>query len=382
MRKRHPILYAILMPLVSLFLFLRFGYRCRKGPHFSGPTLVLSNHVTDFDPLFVGCGFPDHMYFVASEHIARWKNAFKFVDYVFAPIMRYKGSVAISTVREVLRRLKAGKSVCIFAEGGRCWDGVTAPILSSTGKLVKMGRCNLITYRLEGGYFVSPNWSEGSLRRGRITGAPVGVYSALELESMTADEINALIVRDLHEDAYARQKASPARYKGKRLAEKMENLLFLCPRCGGMDTFSSKDDQVFCTCGHQFRYTEYGMLEGTDFQTVQEIADWQKSQVERAAAENRTFSSPGASLCTVENHVETQLAEGLLTLSGEAFSCGNTSIPLSDISEMSMHGRHALVFSTPAGYYEVILKGANALKFLLLFQAYKGILHQLTERMK
>ena len=106
MYKRHDWFYLLLRPLVALFLFFRFGYRYEKTNGLPGPTLILSNHVTDWDPLFVGASFSNPMYFVASEHIARWKNAFKFIDYIFAPIMRYKGSVALSTVREVLRRVK------------------------------------------------------------------------------------------------------------------------------------------------------------------------------------------------------------------------------------------------------------------------------------
>lgn len=37
--------------------------------------IVLSNHVTDYDPLLVGVSFPGQMYFVASEHITRWDIA-------------------------------------------------------------------------------------------------------------------------------------------------------------------------------------------------------------------------------------------------------------------------------------------------------------------
>lgn len=119
MRKRHVWIYHLLTPLVIAFLFIRFGYRFKKARNLPDKYIVLANHTTDFDPLFVAASFPRQMYFVASEHIARWKNAYKFIRYALAPILRYKGSVAVSTVREVLQRLRDGANICIFAEGAR-----------------------------------------------------------------------------------------------------------------------------------------------------------------------------------------------------------------------------------------------------------------------
>jgi hypothetical protein len=80
---------------------------------------------------------------------------------------------------EIMRATKKGKSVCIFAEGVRTWDGVTNPILPSTASLIKAAKCGLVTYRVTGGYFVSPNWSEGGTRRGPISGAPILLISII-----------------------------------------------------------------------------------------------------------------------------------------------------------------------------------------------------------
>ena len=180
MNLTHRIVYAILRWPVALFLWIKFNYRFKVAKGLPDSYIVLSNHVTDFDPLFVALSFPRQMYFVASEHIARWKNAFKFIRFGFDPIMRYKGSVAASTVMEVLRRVRAGNRVCIFAEGARSWDGITNPILPATGKMVKSARCALVTYKIVGGYFASPNWSEGcGTRRGFIRGDVVNVYTTM-----------------------------------------------------------------------------------------------------------------------------------------------------------------------------------------------------------
>lgn len=371
MKMRHAFFYKFFYPLVAVYLRFKLNYRFKVAKNLPETYIVLSNHNTDYDMLLVGLSFPRQMYFVASEHILRWKRAAKFLRYGFDPIARYKGTTAASTVMEVLRRVRAGHNVCVFAEGNRSWDGVTNPILPSTGKMVKSARCALVTYRIEGGYFASPNWSEKNTRRGRLYGAPVRIYTKEELEKMSVAEVNEAIARDLHEDAYERQLKDPVPYRGKNLAEKIEHLLFLCPRCGAMDSIRSCGDEAHCeACGLSLRYTEYGMLEGLPFTSVKELAAWQNAEVEKAVARGDTrFTANEAALLSISRHEETQVDSGPIVMDAQALVCGGTTIPLADISDIAMHGRRDLVFTTPQGYYELkILSASNALKFLLLYQ--------------
>ena len=192
---------------------------------------------------------------------------------------------------------------------------------------------------------------------------------------MSVDEINAIILNDLHEDAYERQLAAPKRYKGKGLAEKMENFVFLCPECGEVDTLKSSGDQVTCThCGLTFRYTEYGMLEGLPFSTMRELARWQEEEVARAAENGAVYAADYGTLAKVAKHEEIPVDSGPIRLTADSLTCGNTEIPLSDIANMTMHGARAIVFSVPGAYYELIpAEGFNTLKFEMLYSNYKNM---------
>lgn len=373
MKKKHLVFYAILRPLVIVFLWLRFGYRYQRPKDLPENYIVLSNHCTDYDPLLLGASFPRQMYFVASEHLSRWK-VFPLIDFVFAPILRYKGTVASSTVMQTLKRVKNGANVCIFAEGARCWDGITAPILPSTGKLVKSAKCGLVTFKLTGGYFVSPNWSYKNLRRGPLYGAPVNVYTKEQLASMSMDEINEIIKRDLYEDAYERQLKAPKRYKGKNLAKNMENLIFLCPKCQKIDTLRSEGNTVTCAdCGHSFHIDEYGMLDNVPYKTVRDLAAWQKTVVEEDVEKSAVYTARSGTLSQISKQQETVVARGPIALSETNLTCGDVELSLKDISDMAIHGRDALVFAVGRTYYELVPdEGYNALKFMLLFHGYKN----------
>ena len=112
MKDRLSFCYTLLRPPLVLLLKCVFGYTYEKANNLPDNYIVLSNHTTDFDPLLVGASFRKPMYFVASEHIARWPLAYKFLKHCFAPIIRYKGTTATATVMEMLRAVKAGRNVC------------------------------------------------------------------------------------------------------------------------------------------------------------------------------------------------------------------------------------------------------------------------------
>lgn len=358
--------------MVAVFLKCRFGYRYEKAKNLPDNYIVLSNHATDYDPLFVGVSFSNQMYFVASEHIARWKFVYKLIDFILAPITRYKGTVATSTVVDILRKVKKGANVCIFAEGDRTWDGVTRSIAPSTAKLIQNSGCGLVTYKLTGGYFVSPRWSN-KLRQGPISGAPVNVYTKEDLSKMTTAQIYEIITRDLYEDAYARQIEHPKRYRSKAPAEGMENLLFICPKCGAHDSIHSLKDTVSCSeCNMTFTYDNYGMLSGLDWKTIRALSDWQNEQVLTDVENNLTYSVSEAVLSEVTNHQETILATGSLHISREGICCDNHRIPLEEISDMALYGKRGIVFSVGKKYYEAKpAPGENGLKFTLYYDAYK-----------
>ena len=105
MQKRLNFFWTVLRWPVVLFIKLKFGYTFKIAKNLPDHYIVLSNHTTDFDCLFVGASFSRQMYFVASEHIARWKRGYKLVNYLLAPILRKKGTTAAATIIDILRKV-------------------------------------------------------------------------------------------------------------------------------------------------------------------------------------------------------------------------------------------------------------------------------------
>lgn len=379
-KKRHIWLYKFLRVAVTPYLKWQLRYQRRLAGDMETPYIVLANHTTNYDPIMVSASFPQQMYFVASEHIYRWGFASKLLEWCFAPIARAKGSTDARTVLEVLRCIHAGSNVCVFAEGNRTFNGVTCEILPSTGKLVKASGAMLVTYKIEGGYFAYPRWGK-TLRRGRTRGYVVGKYPAAQLRQMSAEEVNALIERDLYEDAYARQREDPVRFRGKRLAEGLETALYLCPLCGRIGTMHGDGDQLRCGCGLSVRYTELGEIkgDGVPFSTITEWDVWQSDQMAKlaeTAGEDPLCMDENQKLFGVNAATESRLlTTDTLFLYHDRLACGTYSFPIRDISNMAIYGQMTLVFTTADGaYYEIVSeKQRSATKYFSLYRALKKI---------
>lgn len=385
----HRFIYRILKIIVRPFLTkkLKYSYEIAKPTHH--PYIVLANHNTDYDPLLIGLAFPDQMYYVASEHIFRWGFISKLINFLVSPIPRVKAITEIQTVINILKRLKAGANVCMFAEGNRSFSGETGQIHPATGKLIKKSGVSLITFRLDGGYFTSPRWSK-TLRRGEMKGRMVKEYSPEELKSMTADEVYLAIKNDLYVNAYEEQGKNPIEYKGDKLAENLETALYLCPKCNRIETLKSEGDRLLCDCGLDLKYDSYGYLssnnnETSPFKTVLEWCRFQdtrlKEDIERI--KNLTpdvliYSDEDQTLWEANRGENRLLGTGSLLFYNNriVFECADNhkyTYRFDDMSDLGIIGQMDIAFATnDRQAYEIKSNyPRSALKYRELFKYLK-----------
>jgi 1-acyl-sn-glycerol-3-phosphate acyltransferase len=357
----HRFVFRVLQIVMGPFLKRKLNYSYEKVKPSSRPYVILANHNTDYDPLLIGLAFPDHMYYVASEHIFRWGFVSKLINFLVAPIPRVKGTTEINTVMNIFKRLKAGANVCMFAEGNRSFSGETGEIPVSTGKLIKKSGVALITFRLDGGYFTSPRWSK-TIRRGMMKGRKVKEYSVEELKNMTWEEINTAIKNDLYVDAYEEQKKNPIEYKGKKLAEDLETALYLCPKCSGIATLKSEDDRLFCSCGMDLKYDSYGYFSSNNnemppFETVLEWCRFQDrnlrediERIRKLPSDKLIYSDKDQTLWKADWGKNNLIGKGSLLLYNDrlVFDCVDKkyTFELKNILDLGIIGQRVIAFAT------------------------------------
>ncbi|HHV98754.1 MAG TPA: 1-acyl-sn-glycerol-3-phosphate acyltransferase [Clostridiaceae bacterium] len=360
---RYGLIYNLFKIILRQIVKVKFNYTYEKVIPRYKPYIVLSNHTTNYDPIMIGLSFPGLLYYVASDHIFRLGILSKLLVLLADPIPRLKATAETQAVKQILKRIKAGGSVCIFAEGNRSFSGETVDIPESTGKLIKLSGAALITYRLDGGYFSSPRWSK-TLRRGSMTGRKVREYSPEEIKAMTVDEINMIIKNDLYVNAYEENKRNPIAFHGKKLAENLETALYLCPMCGEIATLKSENDRFHCSCGLSLKYTPYGkfVADGNSkvpFETVLDWSNWQSEKIKELAQtynklspDKLIFCDEGQSLFEIDKASKSNLVDkGKLCMYNNrlVFYCENGdeyNFYFEKISDMAIHGQMVLIFST------------------------------------
>lgn len=378
--KRHQMVYKLLCPPIRLFTKWKFNYEFDSLEHIEGPYLLLPNHNLELDPLLIGVAVNKQLYFVASEHITRKGFVSWLLMRYLKPIIHKKGRQGVYTVKEMLKTLKSGTSVCIFPEGNRSFNGLTGEMMPAIGKVARKSGAKLVTYRIEGGYLTQPRWSK-TLRKGRLKGRLMNVYSLEQLKSMTDDQVNDAICRDLYEDAYETQKKERIAYKGKNLALGMETTVFCCPRCHQFGVLKSKGNEVVCECGFHAIYDVYGELtdETGKKYTVTELDTMQREELAKRVAENQgdePLFSDSVVLYEIDDkeHQCIGTKEGELVAYKDRFECCGLTIPFASMQGVAIYSRNSMVIHEEGREGHLEIKAGDsfsALKYLYLYNMEK-----------
>lgn len=334
-KRRHIWIWNHIGWLVELITRFKYGsFVSEPAPEMTGPYLVLPNHSCGYDQFFVALSFKKRqMYFVVSEHAFRKKWISFLMKKLFAPISRVKGSVDASAVLTILRTLKKGSPVCIFPEGNRSWDGRTGPIHPTTAKLLKVANVPVMTYRITGGYLSNPRWAHG-VRKGKVHGSVVNIYQPEQLKAMSLEAIQNAVSADLAVDAYAEQRKNPILFKGRRMAEGLEEALFLCPKCHKIGSLKGSGSDFSCSCGFSTSLDKWGFFTGeSPFQDVPSWDDWQKDEL-RLLAEQKGefFRDDGAVIDELgDSHKLIRRGAGTAVLTDGTLTVGSFSVRLSSM---------------------------------------------------
>ena len=271
--ERHKRVRKIFAFPIWALTHLRYPVKIEKAPDDS-QALILFNHQTALDQFLVGLAFPQPVYYVASEDLFSIGPLARAMEYLVAPIPIKKQSTDIRAVKTCLRVAKEGGSIAIAPEGNRTYSGRPCFMNPAIGSLAKKLKLPVLLFRIEGGYGVHPRWSDG-VRRGPMRAYVAERIEPEELKAMSPGEIYERIRQGLNVD----ETQIPGRYRGRKRAEYLERMLYVCPKCG-LSRFESRGDRVRClSCGLEASYGEDKQFKSADPAfPYRYAADWYQAQ--------------------------------------------------------------------------------------------------------
>lgn len=295
-RKPNRFLFATLYSVLRLYFRLR-GVRlkrvwlCEKLPE--GPAIVLCNHGSFVDFIYVAAllrkKYPNFV-------IARLYFYHKFLGNLLRLLGGFPKSMFandMESTRNCLRVLKDGGILAMMPEARLSTVGCFEDIQDRTYSFLKKAGVPVYTVKLSGDFLADPKWGNG-IRRGAVVEAQMDIlFKPEQLKTLTPEEIGKAVERRLFYDELAWLRERPKqRYRSRRLAEGLENILTLCPCCGGRYTITTKKRDVFCeNCGKLTQVDDrYAFTAEFQFRDFAQWYHWQKQQMRQRIAEDPEFA--------------------------------------------------------------------------------------------
>ncbi len=373
--KFYDRVYCLVRKVLSPLVAARLKFSGEALPGAIGPRLILCNHNTDYDFLLLCLMSEEPMDFVATEAMLRMGLIPRLAARKLRLILHDKGSKGVGTLKSITERIKDGRSVMLFPEGNRSFEGRTCSISPAIGKIAKMTVASIVIYRITGGYLTTPRWGHG-IRRGGMNGTVARVLSPGEVSDMSAKELQETIEKGLFTDAYEEQKKKRIAYKSRKRAEYLETLLFVCPSCKRTGTLGSRGSEISCGCGFGLVLDEFGYLkdkDGGEITITEAFAD------QKRLLADMLQRSPDESLWQDEvimrrlgtNHSVLEEKKCSLTAYRDHLLIGGSELGLADIASIHIVQRNRLsIHRTGAGWHYEFTGSStfNAVKYLCWFE--------------
>lgn len=99
-----------------------------------GPVIVAANHLSNLDPVVVGCLFRRNITFLAKAELFRIP-VLKTVIKVLGAVPLHRGRSDIAAMRTAMEVLREGRVLCLFPEGTRSRTGELLPLKQGVAML-------------------------------------------------------------------------------------------------------------------------------------------------------------------------------------------------------------------------------------------------------
>lgn len=115
----------------------------------TGSLLVISNHISNSDPVVVQYASPRLLHFLARRELFEMGLLGKFVRW-WRAIPIKQSSADKGAIKTAVERLKAGEAVVIFPEGQLSPDGTLIELFSGTALIIRLAQTSCICVGLTG----------------------------------------------------------------------------------------------------------------------------------------------------------------------------------------------------------------------------------------
>ena len=248
------------------------------------PSIVLCNHGSFIDFVYAGRILrKEKPHFVAARLYFYHKKLGK--------LMRKMGCIPKSmftadmeNLKNCMRVLSHKKVLAMMPEARLSTVGQFEDIQDTTYKFIQKANVAVYTLKLKGDYLADPKWGDGA-RRGSIVEIELTpLFSAGEVGEIPIKELKNRIEQALYYDEFNwLNENKEVKYRRKTLAEGLENILYICPNCGGRYAMNTKNHDIFCEkCAAKWSIDDrYAFVGKNPFENFAVWYAWQREETKK-----------------------------------------------------------------------------------------------------
>lgn len=289
--KKPPMLFYYLLCIYARLKLRHLRASIVRYDHIpkKGPCFILFNHGSRIDFLYVAiAAFPRRLNFVGAYH-----EYFRNINHIF---MHYthaipkKNSISdLQAIGKIKEAINNGCAVAIAPEGKNSNYGRNTPILSNTGRFLKMFNVPIYVAKINGAYLSCPKASSIE-RRGKVE----ITLKKISLNDVKDSELDNFINQELRFDDYEWQATKKIKWKHKDpMANHLERILYQCPKCGQEYKMATHDNIIECQNCHYHATTDEYYSFNDPLKQLKSPSEWvrlERKNIIKAIRENNQYS--------------------------------------------------------------------------------------------
>ena len=283
MKRPNRFIYGFLNRVARIYTRLAKNHHFRNPSQIkvSSPAIIISNHTSFFDFLYVMWAFKNTpVNFVVARKYFETKP--------LSSLLKWGQTIPKSlfqadplSVKQMLEVIKIGGVIGIFPEGQISITGVTLPFPQGIGKFVKKVQVPVYAVKTTGAYLKDPPWTNLK-RKGRVESELLLALTSEDINHLTPNEIEDKLYKIIYTNPFWESKHS---FHGHNLAKGLENILYLCPKCHSEGQMMSEGNDLICQeCGFHYYVQADGWLSFHEGKTnideaYQNERNWELQQI-------------------------------------------------------------------------------------------------------
>ena len=259
--------------------------------------MVIYNHSGFYDHVAVTAGMAGNKTNYVLAKYFTYQKAIYTVTSMVKSIYKDQFTPDLQAIRKMKRAIDRPGIIAIAPTGQISVDGGDQFMSFGIVKLVRLCKCDVLGYKIQGMHFAKPKWAK-TKRKCQVSCEFVKVIDKEELATLSDQEIynRILEIGSLNLQDY--QEKTMSVIKGKDLASGLEGELYMCPKCKQVHKNYTVGDKLICSvCGNTVVYNKFGFLEvqegSVGFKREDEWYKFQRDEIKKQLLENDDFHLEG-----------------------------------------------------------------------------------------